>query len=701
MRIPSHHASMAGPRVATRPPAARGGRTAATRSSRAKDAAHEPSAAQGRRKAASRSARATEVADVSEELLATGKGDANATVKMKLRSFLRRGPNVGELHRIINQDVATANVAMVEAYSFANFYVMHLMETDAASHLPVMDQMFFYRCLKVVTICPRRASLLQGIHDMERCAGRYIEIRRRARGVIDVPSLQGKTQLISDLAATMETMAQNHLWVNLFKRVYAYVRFEHPELTGLWKRIAICVADRPLAPLEEVFRGARAPPDLINRAMRVAEELRLPRDAFTRGGRRKIGGAHLTLPLYYKILQRSVGGHQRPERRAAGRQSARPPKPFSLLPRKQQFTTSYVPISTLHLVELLKIGGLIEIPRGSASDGRDLNQADVWSRYFCVEKVNTARRRFHMRILTDGCSVSVVMSHPTSLQDPQAPADLPNVLLSTSARTRTVSVDPGYTDFVTTFTQTFDAGEPTTADGVVRSFSSAQYYDRAKFFRSQRRIRQWNKETHRASSSILPAEVGSTGELALHLESLLAVHLELLDHRFHRGFRNLRFLRYIHRQRAIREICDFIAPPGLHTVVGFGAWNPGSESRVSRRASGPLQEVRQMLASREDVTLVPLDEYRSSSVCSCCHGPLTNKMDYTFQRHTGRMSRRKQRVHKVLHCRHGDFSRHMASHVGTTWDRDENAARNLHAILIHRLGGLERPAAFQRAAPRR
>lgn len=640
-------------------------------------------------------ARTAETTEVTEDLPVNDKGDANATVKMKLRSFLRRGPHVEELRRVICADVMDANVALVEAYSFANYYVMHLMEANAAQHLPVMNQMFFYRCLKVVTICPRRATLLQGIHDMELCAERFIQIRRAARGLVDVPILRGKAALISDLAATMETMAQNHLRVNLFKRVYAYVKFEHPELTGLWKKIAIAVAERPLAQLEEVFRGAREATVLVERAKGVATDLRLPREAFTRSGTIKAAGAHLTLPLYYRILCRSAEA-RRPD---VPRRRARPPKLFSLLPRKRQFTSSYIPISTLHLVELLKIGDLIQIPRGSASDGRDLDPSTVWGPYFCVEKVNTARRKFHFRVLTDGCSVSVVMSHATSLRDPSEATDMPDVLRPTSPPTRTVSVDPGYTDVVTTFTQTFMEGAPTTSDGVVRSISSAAYYDRAKYLRSQRWTWRWNKETRREASSLLPAEVASIHDFTLHLHSLLAVHRELLQHRFDRGYRNLRFLRYVHRQRAIREICEFIAPSSteVRTVVGFGSWNPGSDSRVSRRASGPLQEIRQMLAFRTDVTLVPLDEYKTSSVCSCCHGALTNKKDHSFQRLTGAMSHRKRTVHKVVHCQHGNTAKHREMHLGTTWDRDANAARNLHVLLLHRLRGTERPVAFRRA----
>lgn len=352
-------------------------------------------------------------------------------------------------------------------------------------------------------------------------------------------------------------------------------------------------------------------------------------------------------------------------------------------------------------MELLKEGGLIQIPKGSASDGRDIPAATIWGPHVRIENVQTAQRRFHFRVLTDGCSVSVIMSHPTSLADPKAPAELPDVTLKTSPRTRVVTVDPGITDVVATFTKIFDGGRST--HGEVRSFSSMKYYERAMIHRSNRRTRKYNKETATISSSILSANVATVEGLGAHLRSLLAVHRELLDHRFRRGYRNLRFFRYTRRQRAIREICEFIAPspattsePVLRTVVGFGNWNPGSDCAISRRASGPLQDIRWMLSSRKDVTLVPLDEFRSSSRCSCCHAEVVNKKDYTFRRWTGSRSLRRQKIHKVVHCRGGDFLKHQSTGLPTTWDRDENAARNLHVLLLHKLRGEDPPIVFRR-----
>jgi hypothetical protein len=36
---------------------------------------------------------------------------------------------------------------------------------------------------------------------------------------------------------------------------------------------------------------------------------------------------------------------------------------------------------------------------------------------------------------------------------------------------------------------------------------------------------------------------------------------EAIDHRFNKGYRNMRFLRYVFKQKAVNEICNMIAPP--------------------------------------------------------------------------------------------------------------------------------------------
>jgi hypothetical protein len=77
-------------------------------------------------------------------------------------------------------------------------------------------------------------------------------------------------------------------------------------------------------------------------------------------------------------------------------------------------------------------------------------------------------------------------------------------------------------------------------------------------------------------------------------EALVTDYLDvvrgLIDHRFNKGYRNMRFLRYVFKQKAVNEIC-MIAPPDQFTVVGFGDWNGPGGTCIKRRYCGPLQDI--------------------------------------------------------------------------------------------------------------
>jgi hypothetical protein len=223
---------------------------------------------------------------------------------------------------------------------------------------------------------------------------------------------------------------------------------------------------------------------------------------------------------------------------------------------------------------------------------------------------------------------------------------------------------------------------------------------------------RWNRDTVAAVESVPSPNTVDLERAQGFVHAYLRELPGLLRHRAEKGYRGLRFTRYVHRQKAIHDICEMVATSGSHTVVAFGDWKGGYKSPVSRRCAGPLQDIKRRLAQRSDVTLVGIDEFRTSVTCSCCKGRLTNmKAKSKRRRWDGEVIETYGRVHKVLHCKNsvgisacrglGGEAAHGRFRAQTvTWNRDVNASRNILELVQYAMRGLERPTPFRRCDAR-
>ncbi|PNW70265.1 hypothetical protein CHLRE_17g712700v5 [Chlamydomonas reinhardtii] len=195
-----------------------------------------------------------------------------------------------------------------------------------------------------------------------------------------------------------------------------------------------------------------------------------------------------------------------------------------------------------------------------------------------------------------------------------------------------------------------------------------------------------------------------------YLRTYLSVLRPLLAHRTARGYRNMRFLRKVGRDKLVNTISRSIAPhkpdgSGM-IAVGMGDWQGPGNTPIKRRTSGPLELVRLHLKHRKDVVLVPVKEPGSSCLCHNCHNRLTNmRANTTRYNKEGEKVTKMSKVHKVLYCRApatkaGNNLKNSDSgkpRCGTTWNRDVNAAKNMLMLLMCILQGEPRPKAFRLA----
>ena len=127
-----------------------------------------------------------------------------------------------------------------------------------------------------------------------------------------------------------------------------------------------------------------------------------------------------------------------------------------------------------------------------------------------------------------------------------------------------MGVDPGFTDVVTVA----EKGKPP------RSFSSAKYYQDAKFFASARKTHKWNSDTLDDVTNLPSSRTSDLEKLDNHCKRYVEVLPRITKHRATKGYRAMRFTRYIFRNKAIDAICDLIAPnDGKFSGVMFGDWN--------------------------------------------------------------------------------------------------------------------------------
>ena len=596
--------------------------------------------------------------------------------------------------------VMTANIALAEAYLFANFHVSRCLSDPgfAAADLPKLDRSFYYRCLIAVTTCNAKDDTL----------GVQLELSKSAFDVLRPPNyakadMRPFNQLMAELSIQMATMACNSVWDNLSRFVFRYLKVAYPDLKRWWKKIVAAVVDRPNVSLESLI-----PPTCANavRAAAAAEQLRawidLPAAAHynTR--------AHLCMRLFHKILERlaqDAKDSSSDEKVETGKKKRRV-RLFNLLPRKGGFTLSYIPITGRTLRALLRSGPnpiepQIPSTERCASGGGGDDTMSIWKRYFHINAVETRKARFDERFMTDGKGVSVQRRVLRKQLQPEScggfPADCAvaecRIIHATpEADVLDVGVDPGMTDIVTC----------TDSDYNIRSYSSARFSMDAGYITSRHRTRRWNADTESLVASIPSSTATSMAEIEAHVRAYLSALPALLGVRFSKGYRSMRFLRYQGKQRAIEKVCDLIAPPERTVVVGFGNWS-NSGSGISRSCSGPIREIRQRLSRRPNVCFKNIDENYTSCTCHGCFARLTNMRADTVRvkvNKKGEVVRKEvanNKVHKVLHCRTSVGSEPVLARCGATWNRDVNASRNILMLLETWIMGFERPKPFMKS----
>ncbi|KAK9491579.1 hypothetical protein V1508DRAFT_203853 [Lipomyces doorenjongii] len=420
---------------------------------------------------------------------------------------------------------------------------------------------------------------------------------------------------------------------------------------------------------------------------------------------------------------------------------------FSILPQFS-FATRYLPVDNRVLRELLSTlwrRGYHPFPHQlpeSARQGFDNNHAEWWCRLFRLHRIQgiqvpgiplpaglpsrETQRRFDFYMSTDGVGSSFICRRPKRIRTPQTavnPATVPFQNGSSSF----ISIDPGLTDLVVgvraelTWPRLPDGRVDVEARQTMPTFgndrrcdfsvSSASWHDsayhncaRKMSLSLKRQALDRGIDVHSMATTIPTFKTAQVAQYLHHARVSLSAFPILFEH--YKKERPLRWKTYCREQKALHSICLRVKghkkAKKEDVVVAYGAGQFGSTMKGKRAA--PVKKLRKFL--RRYVTVVPVDEYRTSRVCSKHNeehrertglgeeedeggGTISVAEADLFHIHAQRNANgdKGPSLHPVLFC----------NKCHTVWNRDVNAARNIAWIFwwlrVHSGG---RPPGFRR-----
>jgi hypothetical protein len=290
---------------------------------------------------------------------------------------------------------------------------------------------------------------------------------------------------------------------------------------------------------------------------------------------------------------------------------------------------------------------------------------------------------------------------------------------------RLIGLDPGKTFMGTAFCE-ISTEKKDRAKNFVQ-VSTKEHRHRAKF----KQFNDWNKrqeENVKHLKSVGTDQMTSTKTASLEkLKDAIRYRVTWGDFLLHLGskggYRNWRFKKYRYGEKSLSKAAKdltFGSTDPETTIVGFGDWS--QPQGFKGLPSAPLKKLARKMVNDRRALVVSVDEHKTSKLCSVCaeHTELVNarfktnetrknraKRERREQGQTeaeraleqeeeeeqghaeggaGQVQRQLRKCHQVVHC----------SKCKICWQRDFNAARNIHLLLESRMKDETRPIAFQR-----
>ncbi len=582
-------------------------------------------------------------------------------ISCKLKKVLSKAdPELAqEIHLLLNKVASNVSRVSHEAYIFAEFHLLRLRREGLP--WPEINQSFFKSCCVLVSLTK------QGVRDSDLMLSMEEYFKLRPEG-FKVPFNEYMSNVFSSLAQNMETMTENHVVMNIERRLLRQVRAEE----NLSKYDA-----------ERFIKSA------------MYDDLNM-----LTVGQYAFRAEVMYDPSNPELVKKNIGHFLNVLAGIQEYQDNLPPqtkgkKTFNLLPKKNGYVGSFFLITETTLPVILKL-----LPRDSQErivrilqsqcvlgdesykyfESRlscdavfpdDFHQHEershaLWHVLFDVGKYETVTRKFTYKLATNGYGATVFLEKPRLAEEVEYDP-LPRQFQGKTL----IGVDPGRIFVATTF------------DGM----NTVQI--------SNKEVRHDSKTTHRRiwGDGLRKMEP----EYSLHLTKLpslktadldkykAAVRETLLHSEFlfdfceKRAFRAWRFKTARFAKKAYAKAAKKVigGRPSKEVIVGFGDWSQQDGFLKGSEKAGVKRLRRELRA--KNIKVVSIDEYRTSKVCSACSHAEKHVENVLFN---GRKS------HQVVHCSN--------SICNVVWQRDYNASRNIRQVLVTMLRREQRPEPLRR-----
>jgi len=577
----------------------------------------------------------------------------------------------------------------MEAFMFAEFHLVYCHQMQLP--FPTLNQTYFRSCLGAVAHSRQGLSAANAIPGFTEARRLFLELYPDN---LPRTSNEHLSRLLGRIGVEMETATANHISLNFNQRVirYAKLRYgllskkeaehfvrmatmtdDHLQLTADQIHFKGFIGDIKPAFVDENYNSANVH-ELIPKLIVISQFMEEQAAAGVRGARTfTLVPKGSTIPGYIHIENSFL------------------PALLNHLPVDAQREIMVVlrdkfdvgSESYNYLSERLQAGSSLF---QDTTFYRDENRPKLlWRVLFNVSKFETQNREFGNEISTDGVGASVLLrkpknNHAAPVNNDEVDPEFDPPPESYDRFERYLGIDPGRTFLVTGFDNTMQAEK-----GNCFRISTAEWRHRAKITENmnwQKKFRERNNDYAQANARLPTLKTVNYHNLMNNIRATLAELKTLRQFSRVKGFRSHRFKSAVFRKKALHQLVKKLIgnTDKDKLLVGFGDWSQQKGLKGSEPA--PVRTFRREL--RKHVTVIRIDEFRTSKTCSECH----HRVKKIKHHHHKNQRQESLECHEVVRCSNSECNKY--------WQRDVNASRNMYTLLCAQRDGLGRPAVFAR-----
>jgi hypothetical protein len=579
----------------------------------------------------------------------------------------------------IEQIIPEVTRIRVETFLLLNLHFLRLLEEGRA--IPAIDQNLVGRAMQCTYSTRPQADA--DLHETFR--DHYLPLCNNRPANSCLPRI---TNILLDLRNQLLSNVKNHVAVHFEARHRAFMRLLLQEaaqdvpffddvkedLDSCTRILTTATLWRPNESIQQLLPEyprlyGNIPHEAAWRLQALADSIRPSVGPLPAAPEAK---PHLYLPWMFRLCRKF---------------SERGKRSFALVPHAG-FSAPFLAITPTTWPELLPKAGKRKAPE------------ELPDAFPAIRRMMTRGKSFAGRITTDGVSASVHF-----LVDKRG-APKEDRKVNIHPKQRVVGLDPGKSpDFLTGVV--VEGGW----DGIERQeaqlhMGTKEFYHNAGFKKRTFLMSQWMSRDANVAwfNEVAPSGNGvGLHDFGKRVTAVTGSMYALI--RFHtaRRVRKLRRRVTVQKQREVDRVCAEITG-GKKAVVAFGAASVGRGG--AKGQCGPCEAVKRRLSSHHGATVVMVEEFRTSQMCSTCLSGLGGFRVLRRRRITedgvptvsegGRLSDEEsgggaksyETCHNVRACTN--------PLCRIVWNRDVNAARNIAWICMSIARGEGRPAEFTR-----